>query len=215
MQPMIKNLSRNRENLVHRSTQTKMHKVHTQFNRLIVEATQRWWVPGCSRRSSLADGSRKHHTLPPAKAGHCEKWLAWVFFNLSEKILKSLKFMKSKLPPRRFFGGFTRKVPIFFQISSNHSDSPTPKLQGQRDQGCRADGKALSDGCCGVSRRIQRIGAAAHFGIEQGHLLAETCFPKGPGNSEWEKTSFQQEEAPKTLQDFNSLQDLGQLLRSK
>ena len=47
-----------------------------------------------------------------------------------------------------------------------------PKLQGQRDQGCRADGKALSNGRCGVAGGIQGIGAAAHFRIEQGHLLA-------------------------------------------
>lgn len=107
--------------------------------------------------------------------------------------------MKSKLPPRRFFGGFTRKVPIFFQISSNHKPSPTPKLQGQRDQGCRADGKALSDGCCGVSRRIQRIGAAAHFGIEQGHLLAETCIGKDWEIQNGRKQAFSNKKHP-----FNS-----------
>ena len=155
-----------------------MHKVHTQFNRLIVEATQRWWVPGCSRRSSLADGSRKHHTLPPAKAGHCEKWLAWVFFNLSEKNPRISQIHEIKTsPPEIFFEDSQGKFQ-FFPKFHPITPSPTPKLQGQRDQGCRADGKALSDGCCGVSRSIQGIGAAAHFGIEQGHLLAETCIER-------------------------------------
>ena len=91
-----------------------MHKVHTQFNRLIVEATQRWWVPGCSRRSSLADGSRKHHTLPPAKAGHCEKWLAWVFFNLSEKNPQISQIHEIKTSPPEIFWRIHEESSNFF-----------------------------------------------------------------------------------------------------